>query len=30
VRFVVAGRLAALATVGRDLSALEADVDLER
>jgi len=30
VRFVVAGRLAALATVGRDLRALEADVELER
>jgi NADPH-dependent 2,4-dienoyl-CoA reductase/sulfur reductase-like enzyme/nitrite reductase/ring-hydroxylating ferredoxin subunit len=30
VRFLVAGRLAALATVGRDLRALEADVELER
>jgi NADPH-dependent 2,4-dienoyl-CoA reductase/sulfur reductase-like enzyme/nitrite reductase/ring-hydroxylating ferredoxin subunit len=29
-RFVSAGRLAALATVGRDLRALEADVELER
>jgi NADPH-dependent 2,4-dienoyl-CoA reductase/sulfur reductase-like enzyme/nitrite reductase/ring-hydroxylating ferredoxin subunit len=30
VRFLVAGQLAALATVGRDLRALEADVELER
>lgn len=29
-RFVEAGRLAALATVGRDLRALQADVELER
>jgi NADPH-dependent 2,4-dienoyl-CoA reductase/sulfur reductase-like enzyme/nitrite reductase/ring-hydroxylating ferredoxin subunit len=30
VRFLSAGRLAALATVGRDLRSLEADVELER
>jgi 3-phenylpropionate/trans-cinnamate dioxygenase ferredoxin reductase subunit len=30
VRFASAGRLAAVATVGRDLSALKADVELER